>query len=317
MMLVFAKFAEIKCLIMKRFLLIIVASLSATILVNAQLLYRISGNGLEKPSYVVGTYHLAPASFVDSIPGAREAFASVEQVCGELDMRDLQAPANVTKLADAMRMPDGKLLKELLSEDEMARLNGYMRSVMGVDFTNPMIDMQMGKFTPAAVMTQLQILQYMKVTPGFNPAALIDVYFQNEAAKAGKPVIGFENVDFQVSVLYKGSSLERQKEQLFCMVDNPEYNLQLMKDIAGAYFAKDMDRLAAVTDETLGNSCDSTPEEKDALIYNRNADWDKAIPAIIEEKATMFVVGALHLPGERGLLQLLKNRGYIVESVNK
>ncbi|MBR5455897.1 MAG: TraB/GumN family protein [Bacteroidaceae bacterium] len=302
---------------MKRFLLIIVASLSATILVNAQLLYRISGNSLEKPSYVVGTYHLAPASFVDSIPGAREAFASVEQVCGELDMRDLQAPGNVEKMTDAMRMPDGKSLKELLSEDEMARLNAYMRSVMGVDFTNPMIDMQMGKFTPAAVMTQLQIVQYMKVTPGFNPAALIDVYFQNEAAKAGKPVIGFENVDFQVSVLYKGSSLERQKELLFCMVGNPEKTLQTVKDIANAYFAQELAKLEQLANEDMDGDCGSTPEEKDALIYNRNADWAEKIPAIIGEKPTLFVVGALHLPGERGLLQLLKDKGYTVESVKE
>jgi uncharacterized protein YbaP (TraB family) len=223
----------------------------------------------------------------------------------------------VAKLADAMRMPDGKSLKELLSEDEMARLNDYMRSVMGADFTNPMIEMQMGKFTPAAVMTQLQIVQYMKVTPGFNPAALIDVYFQNEAAKAGKPVIGFENVDFQVSVLYKGSSLERQKEQLFCMVDNPEKTLQTVKDIANAYFAQELAKLEQLANEDMDGDCGSTPEEKDALIYDRNADWAEKIPAIIGEKPTLFVVGALHLPGERGLLQLLKNKGYTVESVKE
>ena len=302
---------------MRRMYLVIAAVLFAAVYANAQLLYRISGNGLEKPSYVVGTYHLAPASFVDSIPGAREAFASVEQVCGELDMRDLQAPGNVVKMTDAMRIPDGKSLKELLSEDEMARLNAYMRSVMGVDFTNPMIDMQMGKFTPAAVMTQLQIVQYMKVTPGFNPAALIDVYFQNEAAKARKPVIGFENVDFQVSVLYKGSSLERQKEQLFCMVGNPEKTLQTVKDIANAYFAQELAKLEQLANEDMDGDCGSTPEEKDALIYNRNADWAEKIPAIIGEKPTLFVVGALHLPGERGLLQLLKNKGYTVESVKE
>ena len=52
---------------------------------NAQLLYRISSNGLEKPSYIVGTYHLAPAKFVDDIAGAREAMAAVEQVYGEVD----------------------------------------------------------------------------------------------------------------------------------------------------------------------------------------------------------------------------------------
>ena len=82
---------------MKRFIFSIAAFLLLALSVDAQLLYRISSEGLEKPSYVVGTYHLAPASFADSISGAREALAAVEQVCGELDMRDLQAPGNMPR----------------------------------------------------------------------------------------------------------------------------------------------------------------------------------------------------------------------------
>ena len=279
------------------------------------MLYRISGNGLEKPSYVVGTYHLAPASFVDSIPGAREVLASVEQVCGELDMRDVQSPDSLAKLTEAMRLPDGKFLKDILSEEEMAKLNGYMMTVMGVNFTNPMVESQLGRLSPAAIQNQLQLLQYIKLTPGFNPAELVDVYFQTEAMKAGKPVIGFETMDMQIAVLYKGVPLERQKELLMCMIDNQEYTILQMREIADAYFAQDIDRLAKVADESVGNNCDSTPEEKDALIYDRNADWAGKFPAIAGEKATLFVVGALHLPGERGLLQLLKNSGYTVDGL--
>ena len=52
--------------------------------INAQLLYKISGKDIKKPSYIVGTFHVAPASFVDSIPGLRAAMDEAEQVCGEL-----------------------------------------------------------------------------------------------------------------------------------------------------------------------------------------------------------------------------------------
>ena len=71
----------------------------------------------------------------------------------------------------------------------------------------------------------------------------------------------------------------------------------------------------AVTEEKLGTSCDSTPEEEEALIYGRNSDWVEKIPAIIGDKSTLFVVGAAHLPGERGVLELLKKEGYTVEGV--
>lgn len=300
---------------MKRLFLTSVLAIVAIVGVNAQLLYKISGNGIDKPSYIVGTYHLAPASFVDSIPGAREAMDAVEQVCGEVDMAEMESMAGVQKVMAAMMLPDGKSLSEILSEDELGKLNALMKELLGADLDNPMINAQLGKMTPAAISTQLQLVQYMKMTPGFNPAAMIDSYFQKEAKKAGKPVIGFETVDFQISVLYTGSSIERQKEQLVCMLDNQEYNKMIMQSLTDAYFSQNLAEVQAVTEEKLGNSCDSTPEEDEALIYGRNADWVEKIPAIIAGKPTLFVVGAAHLPGERGVLELLKKAGYSVDAV--
>lgn len=300
---------------MKRIFLTSVLAIVAIVGVNAQLLYKISGNGIGKPSYIVGTYHLAPASYVDSIPGANEALASVEQVCGEVDMSEMESMAGVQKVMAAMMLPDGKSLSDILSDEEMGKLNAFMNEVMGADLNNPLIAAQLGKMTPAAIANQLQLVQYMKMTPGFNPNALIDSYFQSEAKKTDKPVIGFETLDFQISVLYTGSTIERQKEQLICMIDNQEYNQMIMEQLTKAYFSQDIDAVLAVTEEKLGTSCDSTPEEEEALIFGRNADWVEKIPAIIGDKSTLFVVGAAHLPGERGVLELLKKEGYTVEGV--
>lgn len=300
---------------MKRLFFTFMLAVMAVTFANAQLLYKISGKGLEKPSFIIGTYHLAPASFVDSIPGAPEALKAVEQVCGEVDMADMESMAGTQKMMAAMMLPDGKSISDVLSADEMDRLNAYMKATLGMDLTNPLLKSQMGSMTPAAISTQLQLIQFMKMTPGFNPMALIDNYFQQEAKKAGKPVIGFETLDFQISVLYTGSTLERQKEQLFCIIDNPEYHTMIMKTLSAAYFAQDMAKLLEVTEDKMGNSCDSTPEEEEALIYGRNADWVEKIPAIISDKSTLFVVGAAHLPGNRGVLELLEKEGYTVEAV--
>ena len=144
---------------------------------------------------------------------------------------------------------------------------------------------------------------------------LIDGYFQKAAKKAGKKVAGLETVDFQINTLYLGTSIERQKEQLFCMVDNSEYYALQMKELAAAYFAQDMQALWNLTEEKLGTLCDSTPEEEMALIYGRNAAWVEKIPAMIKENSVLFVVGAAHLPGEQGVLELLRARGYTVEPV--
>ncbi len=299
---------------MRKLFITLLLAIVAIFTANAQLLYKISDGGLDKPSYIIGTYHLAPASFVDSIPGARAALDEVEQVCGELDMREVETAEGKKKLMAAMQLPDGMTIDKVLLPEEMDKLNAYMKQIMGTDLSNPLLRIQMGRMNPMAISTQLQLLQFMKLTPGFNPLALIDSYFQNEAEKKDKPVVGFETVDFQIKVLY-GTPLERQKEQLFCMIDNHEYSLELMKSIAAAYFSQDIDAILAAAEEKMGNACDSSAEEDNALIYDRNNDWVGKIPSIAATRSTLFVVGAAHLPGERGVLELLRKGGYTVEAV--
>ena len=300
---------------MKRTLFSLLLLFASIVSGNAQLLYKISKNSLEKPSYIIGTYHMAPASFVDSIPGAIEALNAVDVVCGEVVMSEMTSKENVKKVKAAMLLPDGKSLADVLTAEEMQRLNDYMSEIIGMNLDNPILKSQMGKMTPMAISTQLQLVQYMQNTPKFNPLKLIDDYFQKAAKKAGKKITGLETVDYQIETLYKGTTIERQKEQLFCMVDNSEYYSMQMKELAAAYFAQDMQKLWDLTQEKLGTSCDSTPEEEMALIYNRNAAWAEMMPAMISENSTLFVVGAAHLPGEKGVLELLKAKGYTVEAV--
>ena len=51
------------------------------------------------------------------------------------------------------------------------------------------------------------------------------------------------------------------------------------------------------------------------MIYNRNKAWAEKLPTIMKAAPTFVAVGALHLPGEKGLLKLLKSQGYTVEPV--
>ena len=300
---------------MKRIFISLFLAIASTVVCNAQLLYKISHKDLVSPSYIVGSYHLAPASFIDSIHGAKAAIDAVEVVCGEVVMSEMESRENQKRLQEAITLPDGKSLADIFTADEMLRINNYMDNLLGMNLNSPMLKNQLGKMTPMALSTQLQLVQYMKLTPGFNPLKLIDAYFQEVAKQTGKKVAGLESVDFQIETLYKGATLERQKQQLLCMIDNDEYYSLQMKELAAAYFAQDMQALLDVTEEKIGNQCDSTPGEEGALIYGRNAAWVKAMPAMMGEAPTLFVVGAAHLPGEKGVLELLRAKGYTVEAV--
>lgn len=300
---------------MKKIFLSLILAIVSAFACNAQLLYKISHKSLEKPSYIVGTYHLAPASFIDSIPGAKTALDAVDVVCGEVVMSEMESSESQKKVQAAIILPDGKSLTDVFTADEMLRINDYMDKLLGMNLNNPLLKSQMGKMTPMALSTQLQLVQYMKLTPNFNPMKLIDAHFQNVAKRAGKSVAGLETVDFQIETLYKGTTIERQKQQLLCMVDNDEYYALQMKELSAAFFAQDIQALWDVTEEKMGNLCDTTPQEEEALIYGRNAAWAEKMPAMMGEASTLFVVGAAHLPGEKGVLELLKAKGYTIEAV--
>lgn len=289
--------------------------LMAAVTMQAQLLWKISGNGLQKPSYIIGTYHLAPVSFTDSIKGLKAALDASEQVYGEIVMADLTSPENQQKAQAAMMLPDGQTLDKLFTADEMTRINALVKSVLGVDMTNPMVAQQLGKLTPYALQVQLGVLIYLKKHPGFNPNDGFDSYFQKEAAAKGKGVGGLETFDFQINTLYKSATMERQKQLLLCMADNLEFTEEQTENVVKAFFTQDLDGIEKAMDAKLNNTCDGTPEEKETLIYSRNDNWMKQMPEIMKQKGTFFAVGAGHLPGERGLLAQLKKAGYTVEGI--
>ena len=299
---------------MKRTNLLMLLMLVA-IAVQAQLLWKISGNGLQKPSYIIGTYHFAPVSFTDSIKGLKEALDASEQVYGEIVMADMMKPENMTKMQSAMMLPEGQTIEKLYTAEEMARINTMLKSIMGVDMTNPMVAQQIGKITPQALQTQLEVLMYLKGHTEFDPNRSFDGYFQQEATAKGKPVGALETIDFQIETLYKGMSMERQKQLLLCLADNMEFNEELTENVIKAFFTQDLDGIEEAMNAKLNNTCDGTPEEKETLIYARNDNWMKQMPEIMKQKSTLFAVGAGHLPGERGVLGQLRKAGYTVEGV--
>ena len=282
--------------------------------VNAQLLYKISGNGLEKPSYIVGTYHLAPGTFADSIPGLKDAFASCKQIYGELDMQDALSDENRDKLEKAQLLPEGTTLSSLLTKEQMDRVNALMRETIGADMTNPILAAQFDKMTPTALSTTLTVFAFIKKSPNFNPMNLLDSHLQLLAQKQGMVIKGLETVDFQVDVLY-GGSLEKQVEELMCVVDNFDDVVEMAEFVTAAYFSQDLDQLLDVTNEESEGPCASSPESNDNLIYNRNANWVKAMPDIMRQAPTFFAVGAAHLCGDKGVLRLLEQAGYKIEGV--
>jgi len=282
---------------------------------NAQVLYKISGKGLTKPSFLMGTFHLAQPSFADSIPGYHRAFDMVGQVYGEVVTADAKKAENIKKMTDAMMLPDSMSLENLFTDSEMQRLNAFSKELMGADLTHPMMKESFGKMKPSGISTAFTVLLYQKFLPEAFTGEGIDEYVQNQAIKHGKMVGGLETIDDQLDALFNLTPIERQAKSLICIVDNKEYNLSLTKQIIEAYYAQDLEKIEKLTEMKLGDDCDATDEENEILVTGRNKAWMIKIPSLMAEKPTMFVVGAAHLVGEEGLISLLRNAGYTVTPV--
>lgn len=287
--------------------LVLVMLLCITLGAQAQLLWKVSGNGLDHPSYVMGTHHLAPLSIKDSIAGMKQAMDETQQVYGELVMENAMKPDMLMKMQQAMMLPADTTLKSLFTPSEYDSIASVVKTYIGMDLA--LFD----KLKPAALTTQLSVALAAKSVKGFNPQEQLDTWFQAQAKQAGKKVGGLESMEQQIDVLYRSQSLQRQAHLLYCAATTIGYATLQAQRMTEAYMNQDLDTLLEIMEEKQNDSCDSTPQEEDTLIFGRNANWARQMPDIMKQAPTLFVVGAGHLPSQRGLLKLLEDQGYTIE----
>ncbi len=276
---------------------------------HAQLLWKISGNGLEKPSYVFGTYHLSPLGIKDSIAALPQAVNETTQVYGEVVMSEMMSPAFMQSMQQQMMMPKDSTLQSLFTPEQYEEVGKVIKENMMVDIA------MLAQLKPAAITQQLAVILYMRHTPGFNPQEQLDNYFQQQAQQQGKKVGGLETVQSQIDILFNSQTLKRQAELLHCMAHDIDRTVGQVKRVIAAYEKQDLNVVLQLLAERHGDACDPLPGEMEALIDNRNKAWAEKMPAIMSEAPTLFVVGAGHLPGDNGLLNLLQQQGYTLEAL--
>lgn len=277
--------------------------------VQAQLLWKVSGNGLERPSYVIGTHHMAPLSIKDSITHLQLALEQTEQVYGEVLMDEAAIPETNQKMQQSMMLPADTTLKSLFTQAQYDTIAVAVKNYLGVDLA------LFNQLKPAAVTTELTVALGLKMLEGFNPQEQLDTWFQAQARQAGKKVGALETIDMQIQMLYNSQSLARQAFLLYCTATHIDQGIDQVLRMTQAYMKQDLDELLAVIEENMNNACDSSPEELETMIHRRNENWARQMPDIMKNTPTLFVVGAGHLPGQRGLLKLLREQGYMVEAM--
>lgn len=277
-----------------------IAFIGTTLFSNAQteksLLWEISGNGLQKPSYVYGTIHMiCPDKFF--VPnGLEEKLKATEQTYLEIDMDDPQMMSKTQKL---MFSADGKKLKDIMNEADYKSFSDYFKKT-----TNMSTEMLMTA-KPFAYLSMIM----MKSTGCPMPKSY-EEYFVKQTQAGKKELLGLETIEDQMSILDKAPT-EEQVKWLMEMAKDGDKNNAMFAEMVDLYTKQDLDGLQKyMTKFTVGMQS----LEKD-LLQNRNEKWIPIIEKNSKEKPTFYAVGAAHLVGDKGVLNLLKQKGYTVSAV--
>ena len=280
---------------MKSFLFIFFNLLLSTSLFG-QLLWKINGNNLKDESYLYGTIHAVPKDKFVVTPILSSAFESCDALALEIDLN--MSLKEQIGMAQQIILPKGKSLRDYLSSEEFNRFQRYCTDSLG--------------------MKKSKIKKYIRLKPFFISSVLLqeqlgsiegyDQYFNKEAKNRKIPSSGLETLEYQLTMV-NTISIEEQADMLIESLGSEMIEYNKMLDL---YLANDLNGLS----EMINNAEMSTASFMENFLTQRNKNWIPVIEKLISSQKTFIAVGAGHLPGEFGVIELLRKKGYTVEPVN-
>jgi uncharacterized protein YbaP (TraB family) len=261
---------------------------------NAQLLYRISGNGLKQDSYLFGTIHTMPKEDFEMPKKVLDAIKTCATIALEIEI-DMSMSEKI-ELAKMTLLPNGQTLKDYMSDSSYTKLKKYCMDTLTWKESKFEQYSHMKPFFFSSVVLQEKIGKQKS----------FEMEFDKLAKKYKKPLIGLETVMYQMETIDRVSI----KDQLQFMDDfsnmsefDVMFNLYENEDINGLY-------------KMIAEETDMLPEFNHWFLDVRNANWIPVIEKQISKEATFIAVGAGHLGGTNGVIELLKKQGYSVTGIN-
>jgi len=261
------------------------------------LLYEVTGNGLAKPSYLYGTFHLVCPNDLMLTDALKKATADAQQVYLEIDMDD---PNLQSSMMQGMMLTGGKTMKDLMSTDDYALVDSYLQKKAGMGLA------QIGGLKPIALYSFM-----MMGALGCQPASY-DLTLMQMATQDKKEILGLEKLEDQLA-LFDKVPMEKQTAMLVEMARNPDDLQKEFANLLAAYKAQD---LTSMMRQMKESKYDGGLEDFEAdLLDKRNQNWIPVIEKAAKDKPTLFAFGAGHLGGDKGVIQLLRAKGYTVKGI--
>lgn len=259
------------------------------------LLWHISGKGTE--GYLFGTMHSEDPRVTRLPQEVERHFAAAKTLVLEVSLDEQSERAAAVQ----MLLPPKSSLTALVGE-------AMSRQVKEAMLTR-------GVPPEAAERLQLWATAMTLSMPAPQTGLVLDKLLYQQALASGKKFKPLESINEQIAI-FTALTLDEQKELLRNVLEEYQGYPELFEQMTGAYLSRDLTRLMKMSEENP-MSRDQSLQVKvmDRLLYQRNRRMAARIEPLLRQGGVFIAIGALHLPGEEGVIALLRQRGYQVEAV--
>jgi uncharacterized protein YbaP (TraB family) len=257
------------------------------------LLWQITGNRLKQPSYLFGTFHLLCKEDIHFSNQLKKAVESSKEIYMELKMDD---PAVLIGGLKFLYMKGDKKLKNFYTDSEYNKVATYFNDSLNT----PLEAMQSMK--PYFLMSLL----YTKMLP-CKPTSGVEEELVTLAKVNQKQIKGLETMEFQASVFDSIPYAEQAKDLLKSIDSINTYSTEF-NDMLKVYMSQQINKIGELVNKTeFGIN-----EHDNILLDDRNKNWVQQLKLIMANESVFVAVGCGHLVGDKGLIELLRKEGYIV-----
>lgn len=261
------------------------------------LLWEVSGNNIKKPSYIFGTFHMLCKDDIHFSENLNKAIAQAEEVYFEIDLDDVSSTLGVMLL---MNMKDGKTLKDLYTPEEFDKVKAYFEDSLKM---------------PMAVVKRmkpmfLQAMLYPKLMP-CNKASGVEEELMVIAKKNKKEIKGLETIAEQAAV-FDSIPYDVQAKELLKGIDSLSFYSNEFVQMVETYKKQQLKKIGEMFSQSEFNMDE---QQQEFLLNRRNRNWVQQLKSIMADKNVFVAVGAGHLPGKNGLIELLRDAGYTLRPI--
>ena len=253
----------------------------------------------DRTMYIGGTIHmLVPGDY--PLPEAfASAYAASETIVFETDITALQAPEAQQKMLSALSYGEGQSLADDVSPETLKALQTYCAE-RGIPLEQ-LLNFKAGMLVSALTVFELQRLGLMGTG--------VDEFFTRKAKEDQKALGQLETVDEQIEFIADMGKGNEDRFIAYSLKDVQQIP-QVVSDMKKAWRVGDLDALKELL---LTPMKSDFPSLFKLILTDRNNDWMPDIESMMATPEVEFVmVGALHLPGDVGLLEQLRRKGYTI-----